>query len=519
MIYRSHRPVVAVPDACISDYVFAGLAGRESEPALIDGPTGRAMTGAALIEASRRLAGGLAARGIGPGKVVALMAPNCPEFAVVFFGTALAGATITTVNPTYTAPELRHQLNDSGAVLLVVPPALLPLAAEAAAGTAVTETVALAGAGAGATAWESFLAASPIDQVPLDPATAIVALPYSSGTTGLPKGVKLTHRNLVANAEQIAGALDIRPGDRTVAVLPYFHIYGMEVLMILYLARGAVPVTLPRFDLPAVLTLIAAHRMRHLFVVPPVVLALAKHPLVDQHDLSSLELVISGAAPLGPDLTRACAARLGCEVAQGYGMTEASPVTHFSRAQGTPPGASGELLASTEARIVDPETGRDAAPGAEGELWVRGPQVMAGYLNNPEATARTVTPDGWLRTGDLGRVDAAGNLWLVDRVKELIKVKGFQVAPAELEGLLLGHPGIADAAVVGRPDTEAGEVPVAFVVRRGDTLTETEVQAHVAAHVASYKALRAVHFIGAVPKSPSGKILRRLLRAGLAESS
>jgi 4-coumarate--CoA ligase len=518
MIHRSKWADVAVPDLGISEYVFAGLAGREAQPALIDGISGRVLTGAALIEGARRFAGGLAARGIGPGNVVALMAPNCPEFAVVFYGCALAGATITTVNPTYTAAELRHQLTDSRAVLLVVPPPLLPLAAEAAGGTGVAETVALAGEGAGATSWADMLSAAPIGQVGLDPATAIVALPYSSGTTGLPKGVMLTHRNLVANAVQVAAVLDTRPGDVTLAVLPFFHIYGMEVLMHLQLSRGAAVVTLPRFDLAAALGLVARHRMRHLFVVPPVVLALARHPLVDQHDLSSLELVISGAAPLGPDLTRACAARLGCEVAQGYGMTEASPVTHFSRASGTPPGASGELIPNTEARIVDPETGRDVAPGAEGELWVRGPQVMAGYLDNPEATARTITPDGWLRTGDLARVDDAGFLWLLDRVKELIKVKGFQVAPAELEGLLLAHPGVADCAVIGRPDAEAGEVPVAFVVRRHEIVTEAEVMDHIAGQVAHYKALQAVHFIDSVPKSPSGKILRRLLRSGLAGS-
>jgi len=512
MIHRSLRADISVPDVSIAEHVFAGLQGRESLPALIDGASGRVMTGAELIGSARRFAGTLAARGVGPGKVVALMAPNCPEFAVVFYGTALAGATITTVNPSYTAQELRHQLADSGAVLLVVPPPLLPLAAEAAAGTAVAEIVALGGEGEGATGWPAVLAAAPTEQRPLDPATAIVALPYSSGTTGLPKGVTLTHRNLVANCVQLAGTIDIRAGDVTIAVLPFFHIYGMEVLMNLHLSLGAAAVTLPRFDLPAFLGLIAAHRPRHLFIVPPVVLALAKHPLVDQHDLSSVELVISGAAPLGPELTRACAARLGCEVAQGYGMTEASPVTHFSRAAGTPPGASGELIPNTEARIVDPETGLDRAAGAEGELWVRGPQVMPGYLNNPEATARTITPDGWLRTGDLGRVDADGHLWLVDRVKELIKVKGFQVAPAELEGLLLGHPGISDAAVIGRPDEDAGEVPVAFVVRRDPDLTEAAVAAHVAAAVAPYKTLRAVVFVEAIPKSPSGKILRRLLR-------
>ncbi len=312
-----------------------------------------------------------------------------------------------------------------------------------------------------------------------------------------------------------APALISGPGDVTIAVLPFFHIYGMECLMNVVLANGAVSVTLPRFDLAAVLGLIEAHRVRHLYIVPPVVLALAKHPLVDQHDLSSLDLIISGAAPLGAELTRACAGRLGCEVAQGYGMTELSPVSHFSRRKGTPPGASGELVANTEARIVDPETGRDADAGGEGELWIRGPQVMAGYLNNPEATARTLDAEGWLRTGDLARVDGEGNLWIVDRVKELIKVKGFQVAPAELEALLLGHPDIADCAVIGRPDEEAGEVPVAHVVRRpGSTLTDAQVCEHVAGQVAHYKALRGVIFAETIPKSASGKILRRVLRTG-----
>ncbi len=515
MLIRSTRADVVIPGVSISELVFSGLRGREAAAALIDGVTGRVMTGAELIEASYRLAGGLATRGIGPGKVIALMAPNCPEFAIVFYGTSHAGATITTVNPAYTAHELHFQLVDSGAVLLIVPPALLPIATEAVAGTSVTEIVALPGDNGVATPWDALIADPMVAPVPLDPATAIIVLPYSSGTTGLPKGVMLTHRNLVANVVQIQGSRDIRAGDVTVAVLPFFHIYGMEVLMNVVLASGCTAVTLPRFDLPAVLKLIETHRMRHLYIVPPVVLALAKHPLVDQYDLSSLDLIVSGAAPLGPDLTRACAHRLGCEVAQGYGMTELSPVSHMSRELGSPPGSSGELVPNTEARVVDPETGRDVAPGAEGEIWVRGPQVMLGYLNNPEATARTLDADGWLRTGDLGRVDADGNLYIVDRVKELIKVKGFQVAPAELEGLLLGHPAIADCAVIGRLDDEAGEVPVAFVVlRAGAALTEAEVQAHVAPQVATYKALRAVTFIDAIPKSASGKILRRMLRAG-----
>jgi 4-coumarate--CoA ligase len=515
MIHRSRFADVSIPDQSVAEMAFAGLRGREDKPALIDGLTGAVMTGAMLIDQSRRCAGGLAALGFGPGRVVALMAPNCPEFAVVFYGTALAGATLTTVNPTYTAPELRHQLNDSGAELVIIPPALLPLAREAVEGTRVQNIVLLGpGEGDGALGWSALLDAPPMDQHPLDPAKALVVLPYSSGTTGLPKGVMLTHRNLVANVQQLTSLLDSGPGDVTLAVLPFFHIYGMEVLLNLHLAVGATLVTLPRFDLPTVLRLISEHRMRSLFLVPPVVLAFAKHPLVAEHDLSSLRLIISGAAPLGAELTAACADRLGCVVAQGYGMTESSPVTHFSKADISRAGSAGQLVPNTEARIVDPDTGRDAAPGEAGELWVRGPQVMAGYLNNPEATARTLDADGWLHTGDLATVDDDGFLHIVDRVKELIKVKGFQVAPAELEALLVGHPEIADCAVIGRPDDEAGEVPVAFVVRRaGSALTENEVQAHVAGQVAHYKALRAVTFTEAIPKSASGKILRRLLRA------
>jgi acyl-CoA synthetase (AMP-forming)/AMP-acid ligase II len=282
--------------------------------------------------------------------------------------------------------------------------------------------------------------------------------------------------------------------------------------MNLHLAAGAAQVTLPRFELEAALRLIEAHRMRQLFVAPPVVLALAKHPLVEKFDLSGLEFVLSGAAPLGAELADAAAARLGCEVAQGYGMTEMSPVSHFTPPGRNRPGASGPAVANTECRLVDPETGEDCAEGAAGELWVRGPQVMKGYHDNPAATAATLVEGGWLRTGDLATIDADGYMTVVDRVKELIKVSGFQVAPAELEALLLAHPGVADAAVVGVADERCGEAPKAFVVAAGAAPTLGELQAHLAGHVAGYKQIQALELVEAIPKSPSGKILRRLLR-------
>jgi 4-coumarate--CoA ligase len=469
------------------------------------------MTGQDLIAAVQAFAGGLAKRGIGPGDVVALMSGNSPAFAVIFHGTLWAGATLTTVNPGYTAQELRHQLHDSQAKLLCITPQLADLAAEAVQGSHVTEILQIDTA-----AMDAFAGPPVIRQVPVDLERQICVLPYSSGTTGLPKGVMLSHRNLVANLLQGGSQLQIAPGSTTLAILPFFHIYGMMVLMNTYLAWGGTLVTLPRFELEASLRLMAEHRMDKVMVVPPLVLALAKHPLVDSYDLSALRTIMSAAAPLGVELASACAARLNCEVMQGYGMTELSPITHLTAPGQSRLGAVGKTVPLTECLIVDPDTQEAMAVDQPGELWVRGPQVMQGYLNNPEATSRTITPEGWLRTGDLARIDADGFLWILDRVKELIKVKGFQVAPAELEAILFGHPEIGDCAVIGQPDDEAGERPIAFIVRKpGSEVTEAAIIAHLAPQVATYKHLAGVRFVDTIPKTASGKILRRQLRAAL----
>jgi 4-coumarate--CoA ligase len=513
-IHRSPFPDIAIPRQTISACVFAGFAGREDEPVLIDGPTGRTLTGRELVAAVKRLAGGLTARGFGAGHVVAIMAPNLPEFAVVFHGVAWAGGTVTTVNPTYTAEEMRAQLRSSNTELVIVVTPLVPTARAAAEGTAVREVVVLGDPVEGATPFSELLGEPMEEPAPVDLERHVLVLPYSSGTTGLPKGVMLSHANLVANVVQVSAMENLEPGERTLAVLPFFHIYGMLVLMSFVLASGGALVTLPRFELEAALRLAEAHRMRRLYLVPPVVLALARHPMVDRFDLSSLNRILSGAAPLDAELEAACGARLGCEVVQGYGMTEMSPVSHYTPFGHRRPGSAGMAVPNTRCRIVDPETGADRPPGEVGELWVQGPQVMLGYHDEPEATRATLR-DGWLRTGDLGRIDADGYLFIVDRVKELIKVKGFQVPPAELEALLLGHPAVADAAVIGLPDDDAGEVPIAFVVRApGADPTPEELQAFVAGHVAHYKQLRRLAFVDAIPKSPAGKILRRVLRAG-----
>jgi len=512
MIHTSPLPDVEIPDLPLATYVLARATELGDKPALVDGPTGRTITFAQLDDQVRRFAGGLQARGFGPGKVLALMAPNVPEYAVVFLGVAAAGGTITTINPTYTDHEVNHQLTDAGASLLITVPMFLETARKGAEGTGVTEIFVLGEATDGApSAAELF--GDPIAEIAPTGPDDLVALPYSSGTTGLSKGVMLTNRNLIANIEQVADPAEVTEDDVIIAVLPFFHIYGMQVLMNTGLQRGATIVTMPRFDLEEFLRLHQQYGITRSFVAPPIVVALAKHPMVDQFDLSHVKQVFSGAAPLSAELAAEASGRLGCEVVQGYGMTELSPVSHLTPQGQFKPGSVGVTAPNTETRIVDPASGESLGIDADGEVWVRGPQVMKGYLNNDQATRDTIDDDGWLHTGDIGHVDADGHLYVVDRLKELIKYKGFQVPPAELEALLLTHPAVADAAVIGLPDDEAGEIPVAYVVLKdGQDVSGEEIQAFVADQVAHYKQVRIVHLVDAIPKSASGKILRRVLR-------
>ena len=512
MLYTSPLPAVDIPVAPVTEFVLRRVNDHPEKPALIDGTTGRTYSFAELSDVIHRLAGGLVARGFAPGDTLALMAPNLPEYAIIFHAVAVAGGVVTTVNPTYGADEVAFQLRDAGATELVTVGMFAEVAKEAITGTEISEVITIDGV-AGTTALDSIFG-DPIQQSPVNPVDDVVVLPYSSGTTGLPKGVMLTHHNLVANICQCDHAIVYQPdGEVALAFLPFFHIYGMQVLMNGLLANGVTVVTLPRFDLDQALSLVQEHRITRFFAVPPVVLALAKHPAVDSYDLSSLVQVFSGAAPLGAEIAMEAEKRIGCEVVQGYGMTELSPVSHT-----TPPGmfkagSSGVTVSNTESRIVDPDTGEDQPFGERGELWVRGPQVMKGYLNNPEATAATLDSDGWLHTGDVAIIDEDHHMTIVDRVKELIKYNGFQVPPAELEALLITHPEVNDVAVIGIPDESAGELPKAFIVRSpGSEVTAEDLQAFVAEHDAAYKHIRLVEFIDEIPKSASGKILRRLLR-------
>jgi len=309
------------------------------------------------------------------------------------------------------------------------------------------------------------------------------------------------------------------------AVLPFQHIYGMVVVMMAPLRKGATIVTVPKFDPQEFLSTMAKEKISWAPLVPPIILFLAKHPIVSKFDLSALEVIFSGAAPLDSETQAAASARLNCKVLQGYGMTELSPVSHMSHPAQHTAGSVGQLVPGCEARIVDVHSGKDLPAGREyeGELWMKGPNVMQGYLGKPAATAATITPDGWLKTGDLVSADEHGRFFVVDRLKELIKCKGFQVAPAELEGLLLEQPTIADCAVIPLPHERHGEVPKAFVVRadtpEGAALTEEDVKAALAPHVAEYKHLHAVEFVDIIPKSAAGKILRRVLRTQEAEKA
>jgi acyl-CoA synthetase (AMP-forming)/AMP-acid ligase II len=512
IVHPSPFPDVQIPDVPVTEYVLRCAADLPDKAAFVEGDTGRVMTFAELADAIHRFAGGLVDRGFAPGDTLAVVAPNIPEYAVIFHGVAVAGGICTTVNPTYNAEEIRFQLIDAQATKLIGVPGVIATALEAIEGTDVTDVM-VVGEHDDATAMSEVLAADPIGQVPIDPASQIMVLPYSSGTTGLPKGVMLTHRNLVANLAQCDAMLRYDPHSSGLAVLPFFHIYGMQILMNGLLANGCTVISMVRFDLVKALELIQEQRITHFYAVPPMILALAKQPIVDDYDLSSLEVVLSGAAPLGAELAEEAAARIDCQIMQAYGMTELSPATHVTPPDDYRPGSVGCTVPNCEVRIVDPESGEDQGVGGEGELWIRGPNVMAGYLNNAEATAITIDSDGWLHTGDVALIDEHQHVYIVDRLKELIKVKGFPVPPAELEALLITHPAVADVAVIGMPDDEAGELPKAFVaLKPGAEATETEIIEFVKGTVATYKQIRMVEFIDEIPKSASGKILRRFLR-------
>jgi acyl-CoA synthetase (AMP-forming)/AMP-acid ligase II len=516
MIFTSPHPAVTIPEIPITDYVLRRAEELGNKPALIDGPTGRTYTYNQLPGYVRRLAAGFASHGVTKGDVFAIYSPNLPEYALSFHAVATLGATTTMVAVLFTNDEIIKQLEDSGAKYLLTTPQLMEKAREVAQATNIRKIFVI-GEAEGAISLDSLLSTADrpggTPEVQIDPLEDVAVLPYSSGTTGFPKGVMLTHRNLVAMLRLMEFNDAFSHDDTMLCVVPMYHLYGLHIVVNLGLSQGATIVTVPRYDLDQFLHSLERYKVTIAPLVPPLVLTLSRAPQVDKYDLSSLRLIHCGAAPLADSIAQACSQRLGCQIRYGYGMTEISPLSHASLGDPSKdaPGSVGYCLPNTSCKIIDYNTGAELGPDQEGEIWVHGPQVMKGYHGNAQATDEMLDKDGWLRTGDIGFCDRQGRLFVIDRLKELIKVDGRQVAPAELEAVLLSHPSVADAAVVPSPDEKYGEVPKAFVVLKSEASAE-EIMNFVETRVARYKRIRRLEFVSEIPKSPAGKILHRVLK-------
>ena len=511
MIWSSSYPEVLVGGTTLPALVTEAAERFPERTALVDGPSGASVTYAELVRRVERIAAWLHADGVRPGAVIGMWAPNTPPWAAFALAAMRLGATVTATHAAAPEREALGTLAAAGAEVVVTVPERVPALRER------VRRVVVLGEAPGATPLHEVLACPDPSPPPADDPDAVALLPFSSGTTGRPKGVRLTHTNLVTHIRQMRAVLGLTEHDTTLALAPFPHVLGSVGTLALPLAVGATVVTVPQVDPVLLADLVERHRVRFLAVPPPVATVLTAHPALAGRDLSSLRFVGVGAAPLPPRLQEALAARLpGCVVGQGWGMTETtSGICLPDGRTGTTPGTVGRPLPNTELRVVDPETGRDLGVSECGELWVRGPQVMAGYQDAPEATAAVLDADGWLRTGDLGRIEPSGDVVLLDRLKELIKVDGFQVAPAELEALLVEHPAVADAAVVGRPDERHGEVPVAFVVPRpgdGAGLDGDTVLRWITERVSRHQRPAALNVVDVLPRSPAGKLLRRTLR-------
>ena len=518
MIIQSPSPSVEIPNISWPEYFFKRIEPYHKQIALIDGDSGREVNYDELRKNIYSVAAALQHKGYKQGDVFAIYAPNLIEYIYVFQSVMLIGGVITTANPLYTANELEHQLIHSKAICLFTTADLLAKVSPI-QGTTSVEEIIVFNNGDAINSFDLLLQDNKdieLQPVSINPRTDIAILPYSSGTTGLPKGVMLSHGNLVAHNIQVETQQGVTcPGaeDSIIAVLPFFHIYGITVIMNLGLCNGSTLIVVNGFKPEQFLGLIEQHRITTAYLVPPIILFLAAHPLVSNYDLGSLKYIMSGAAPIGEAQLLAAGKRISCPIHQGYGLTETSPVVlkEPDLLARTKPGTVGVLMPNTEAMIIDTETGKPLGFNQTGELLLRGPQVMVGYLNNPEATAAAIDANGWLHSGDIARVDEDGFFYIVDRLKELIKCKSYQVAPAELEALLLTHPAIIDAAVVPKADKKHGEVPKAFIVLKQE-VSAVEIMSWTAEQVAEYKQIKEIVFIEQIPKSPSGKILRRVLR-------
>ena len=514
------RPPVDFPDVPY-DHLLRRAAERNPDgPAIIYHDL--MLTYREVVSMVNSIANGLYRLGLKKDDHICLFTTNRPEYTITFIAAATIGVVVSPMNPAYKEREIAYQLENSEAKGLLIQRELVPLLQIVLARQSLPNLKHIIVTGDSVP--EGLSHAIPFAQLlressPRRPEPVeingddLVALPYSSGTTGFPKGTMLTHRNLVSNNLQFTTALRTSFTDVALLFLPFYHIYGV-MLTGSFLACGGTQIVMERFDLLQSLELCEKHKVTYYFAVPPIVLALANAP-VDLSKMKTVKYVFSGAAPLPLDPARKLQDKSGIQVVQGYGLTEASPLTH---AQPGDPAlvrldAVGMPTHNTEQKIVDLETGeRELPPGEDGEIIIRGPQIMKGYWKAPEETARALR-NGWLYTGDIGHVDADGYTYIVDRKKEMIKYKGFGIAPAELESLLMEHPAVMDSAVIGVPDDEAGELVKGFVViRQGHSATAEEILAFANGKLAGYKKIHMVEFIDVIPKVASGKILRRELK-------
>ncbi|KAF8103893.1 hypothetical protein N665_0182s0002 [Sinapis alba] len=532
IIFRSKLPDIYIPNHLpLIEYIFQRFSGDgdggSTATCLIDGATGRIFTYADVQITLRRVAAGLHRLGIRHGDTVMLLLPNSPEFALSFLSVAYLGAITTPANPLFTPPEIAKQAKASATKMIITKPCYVDKLTNLENVLIVCledDDVPLPDG------CVSFTELTQADETKL-PKPEIspedtVLMPYSSGTTGHPKGVMITHKGVVTStAQKVDGDnphLNFTGDDVIICFLPMFHTYTHNSLMLSAMRAGAAFLILPRFELNMVMEMIQKYKVTVVPMAPPVVLALVNSHEMERYDLSSVRMMLSGSGALTKEREDAVRLKLPTAIfGQSYGMTEMGTVAKSLAFAKNPfkikSGSCGTVIRNAEMKVVDTITGVSLPRNKPGEICIRGNQLMKGYLNDPEATAQTIDKDGWLHTGDIGFVDEDDEIFIVDRLKELIKFKGYQVAPAELEALLISHPYIEDAAVVGMKDEVAGEIPVAFVVRsEGSQLTEDVVTSFVNKQVVHYKRIKMVFFTDSIPKAPSGKILRKDLRARLS---
>ncbi|KAF5726661.1 4-coumarate--CoA ligase-like 1 [Tripterygium wilfordii] len=524
-IFRSRFPAVLVPDnVTLPEFVLQGAELYADKVAFVESVTAKAYTYGEVVRDTRRFAKALRSVGLRKGNVVIVVLPNIAEYGIIALGIMSAGGVFSGVNPASHTSEIKKQLEAADAKLVVtnspnyekVKGLGLPVIV---LGEERIET---------AMNWDELLEAGDrasttfIDEEIYQ--TDLCALPFSSGTTGMSKGVMLTHRNLVANlcSSLFSVGSEMIGQVTTLGLIPFFHIYGIVGICCATLKNKGKVVILSRFELRTFLNALITQEVTFAPIVPPIILALVKNPIVEEFDLSKLKLraVMTAAAPLAPELLKSFENKFpGVQVQEAYGLTEHSCITLTHGGHGNAKKNSvGFILPNLEIKFIDPDTGLSLPKNSPGEVCVRSQCVMQGYYNNKEETAQTIDSEGWLHTGDIGYIDDDGDVYIVDRIKELIKYKGFQVAPAELEAILLTLPSVQDAAVVPLADEEAGEVPAAYVVMNKEAQeSEEDIIEFVASNVAHYKKVRVVQFVDSIPKSPSGKIMRRVLKEKIAE--